>query len=66
MLLDPRATPADKLDWLASFAGLVLDRRWPERGPAQLVAEAYPLFARRGTKAALLRLLELYLGRPPD
>lgn len=65
VLLDPRATPADKLDWLAGFAGLVLDRRWPERARRQLVAEAYPLFARRGTKQALLQLLELYLGRPP-
>jgi phage tail-like protein len=65
VLLDPRATPADRLEWLASFAGLVLDRRWPERSRRQLIAEAYPLFARRGTKAALLRLLELYLGRPP-
>lgn len=65
VLLDPRATPADKLDWLAGFAGLVLDRRWPERARRQLVAEAYRLFARRGTKQALLRLLELYLGRPP-
>jgi phage tail-like protein len=65
VLLDPEATPADKLDWLASFAGLVLDRRWPESSRRQLISEAYPLFARRGTKAALLRLLELYLGRPP-
>jgi phage tail-like protein len=65
VLLDPQATPADKLDWLGSFAGLVLDRRWSEHSRRQLVAEAYPLFARRGTKAALLRLLELYLGRPP-
>jgi phage tail-like protein len=65
VLLDSRATPADKLDWLASFAGLVLDHRWPEPARRRLVAEAYPLFARRGTKAALVRLLELYLGRPP-
>jgi phage tail-like protein len=65
VLLDPQATPADKLDWLAGFAGLVQDLRWPERGRRRLIAEAYPLFARRGTKASLLRLLELYLGRPP-
>lgn len=65
VLLDPQAAPTDKLDWLAGFAGLVLDQRWPERARRQLIAEAYPLFARRGTKAALVRLLELYLGRAP-
>jgi phage tail-like protein len=62
VLLNPAATPADKLDWLASFAGLVLDQRWSETARRTLVAEAYPLFARRGTKAALLRLLAIYLG----
>jgi phage tail-like protein len=65
VLLDPQASPSDKLDWLAGFAGLVLDRRWSDQSRRQLVAEAYPLFGRRGTKAALLRLLELYLGRRP-
>lgn len=65
VLLDPIATPSDKLDWLAGFAGLVLDRRWPEPARRRLVAEAYPLFTRRGTKAALLRLISLYLDREP-
>ncbi len=46
-----RSTPQETLPWLASFAGLVLDRRWPEPARRTLVAEAYPLFARRGTKA---------------
>ena len=65
VLLDPRSTPQEALPWLASFAGLVLDRRWPEPARRTLVAEAYPLFARRGTRAALIRLLEIYLDRPP-
>jgi phage tail-like protein len=63
VLLDPTATPADKLDWLASFAGLVLDQRWSESAHRTLIAEAYRLFARRGTKDALLSLLAIYLGR---
>ncbi|MGW6129718.1 phage tail protein I [Cellulomonas sp. NPDC055163] len=62
-LVDPRTTPSDLLPWLAGFAGLVLDRRWPEPARRALVAEAYPLFARRGTTAALERMLRLYLGR---
>jgi phage tail-like protein len=65
VLLDPRATPAEALPWLASFAGLVLDQRWPEPARRTLVAEAYSLFARRGTKQALVRTLGIYLGRDP-
>jgi phage tail-like protein len=65
ILLDPRSTPGEALSWLASFAGLVLDGRWSDEARRTLVAEAYGLYARRGTKAALLRLLEIYLGRPP-
>jgi phage tail-like protein len=65
VLADPRVTPSTKLDWLASFAGLVLDARWPEQARRLLVAEAYGLFRRRGTQAALLRVMEIYLGYQP-
>ena len=65
ILLDPHSTPQEAMGWLASFAGLVLDRRWPEDARRQLVAEAYTLFRRRGTKESLLRILEIYLGRAP-
>lgn len=65
ILLDPRVTPQEAMAWLAGFAGLVLDRRWPDEARRTLVAEAYSLFARRGTKAALVRMLEIYLGRAP-
>ena len=63
VLVDPQATPQEALPWLASFAGLVLDRRWPGSARRGLIAEAYPLYRRRGTKAALTRILEIYLGR---
>ena len=65
VLADPRVTPSTALDWLASFAGLALDRRWPEQARRLLVAEAYGLFRRRGTQAALLRVLAIYLGYQP-
>jgi phage tail-like protein len=64
VLIDARTTPQEALSWLASFAGLVLDRRWPDEARRTLVAEAYPLFRQRGTKAALARILEIYLGNP--
>ncbi|HJQ02658.1 MAG TPA: phage tail protein [Jatrophihabitans sp.] len=66
VLVDPRATPSSALDWLASFAALVLDQRWPESARRTLVAEVYQLYRRRGTKAALLRILAIYLGYPPQ
>jgi phage tail-like protein len=65
VLVNPSATPREALAWLAGFAGLVLDRRWPEDARRELVAQAYPLFRRRGTKAALITMLGIYLGRPP-
>jgi len=63
VLVDPRTTPDPLLAWVASLAGLVLDQRWPEAARRDLVAEAYSLYARRGTQGALERILGLYLGR---
>jgi phage tail-like protein len=65
ILASPQATPSTALDWLASFAGIALDKRWPEQARRLLVAEAYELFRLRGTKAALLRTLAIYLGYQP-
>jgi phage tail-like protein len=62
-LVDPFTAPDDFLPWLASLAGIVLDLRWPEAARRALLAEVYPLYARRGTAAALERMLQLYLGR---
>jgi phage tail-like protein len=65
-LLDPHAAPAEALEWLASFLGLVVDRRWPLGARRSLVAEAYDLFRLRGTRAALEEVLRIYLGRRVD
>ncbi|MFT3971743.1 MAG: phage tail protein [Micropruina sp.] len=62
-LVDPVTTPSDFLPWLAALAGIVLDLRWPEDARRALLAEVYPLYARRGTAAAIERMLQLYLGR---
>ncbi|WP_127500895.1 phage tail protein I [Actinoplanes solisilvae] len=65
VLVDPHTCPQETLNWLAGFAGLVLDRRWPEPARRTLIAEAYPLFRRRGTIAALERIIAVYLGVAP-
>jgi phage tail-like protein len=64
ILVNPASTPQEALAWLGSFAGLVLDRRWPLAARRQLVAQTFELFALRGTVACLERILTLYLCRP--
>ncbi len=66
-LLLAHAAPPEALEWLASFVGLALDRRWSERARRTFIEEAAALFRRRGTKGALERMLQiaLELGRPP-
>ncbi|MEW9553370.1 phage tail protein [Nonomuraea sp. NPDC050783] len=65
VLLDPETTPRETLEWLAGFAGLALDRRWPEPARRALVGNAYRLFRGRGTLASLRELLGIYLGWEP-
>jgi phage tail-like protein len=62
ILVDPHGTPAEALDWLASFFGLVLDGRWAEAARRQLVAEIVDLYRLRGTVWALGRYLEIFLA----
>jgi phage tail-like protein len=64
-LVNPNSTPSEALSWLSSFAGLAVDRRWPEQARRTLLAEVYQLFRHRGTEACLLRLMEIYLGVRP-
>jgi len=65
VLVSPDATPAELLPWLASFVGLVMDRRWPVPVQRTFVREAAALFRRRGTLGSLQRMLEIVLGVRP-
>ncbi|MFF0014106.1 phage tail protein [Streptomyces sp. NPDC005374] len=65
LLVDPAAVPQEAMTWLAGFAGLTLDRRWPEDARRSLIASAYRLFRRRGTLGSLTELLGIYLGHEP-
>ncbi|HSN77461.1 MAG TPA: phage tail protein, partial [Anaerolineae bacterium] len=67
-LLDPRSAPAETLDWLATWMGLVLDPLWARLGEARqdrrrlMIRFARRLYERRGTveglRFALLLLLD--------
>jgi phage tail-like protein len=63
--LDPRMTPEPILPWLANWADLVLDQRWPEAKQRRLLCSIVSLYRRRGTRRALEELLEIYTGVKP-
>jgi len=58
---DPHAVPSDALSWLEQWLALDPDDGWPEAARRELLSRAPELYKRRGTKAGLRSLLELYL-----
>jgi phage tail-like protein len=68
-LFDLRSAPAELLDWLASWLGLVLDPNVDEQRKRLLIRFALPLYAYRGTTQGLRLGSELVLAqcvRPED
>jgi phage tail-like protein len=59
---DPYLTPAEFLPWLGSWFGLVLEDDLPEERKRDLLAQIAPVFAKRGTKQALITFLKMYTG----
>ena len=66
MFLDPRTAPADFVDWLAEWFQFGFDHSWTEKKKRLVLTECHQLYARRGTRVALSRLLEIYTGHPPE
>lgn len=64
--LDPRLTPPDFLEWVASWVGAELDENWPMSRQRALVGAAVELFGIRGTMLGLHRHLELVTGSQID
>ena len=57
---DPHAVPSDALSWLEQWLALEPADGWPEDARRELLARAPELYKRRGTKAGLRSILELY------
>jgi phage tail-like protein len=66
MFLDPGTAPSDFLPWLANWFSISFDPTWSEEQRRTLLGEAHEIYARRGTRRALLRALEIYTGVEPE
>jgi phage tail-like protein len=66
LYLDPGTAPAGFLPWLANWYTVVFDSTWSEVQRRILLKEAHQIYARRGTRWALSRVLEIYLGSKPE
>ncbi len=64
--LDPDLAPTEWLQWIASWFDLLLVPQLPLERQRMVINQLGWLFLRRGTKAGLERLLELYFGVTPQ
>jgi len=66
LYLNPHTTPTGFLPWLANWFSITFDSTWSEEQQRLLLSEAHEIFARRGTRWALARVLEIYTGQEPE
>ncbi|MFO7634037.1 MAG: FHA domain-containing protein, partial [Caldilinea sp.] len=66
LFLDPRTSPAGFLNWLANWFEITFDASWTGQQQRTLLREAHEIYARRGTRKALSRMIEIYTGQPPE
>lgn len=66
LYLDPQTAPEGFLPWLANWFSISYDPSWTIEQQRILLAEAHQIFAKRGTRWALSRVLEIYTGARPE
>lgn len=66
LFLDPGTAPTAFLPWLANWYQITFNPTWTETQRRTLLREAHQIYARRGTRWALSRLLEIYTGSEPE
>jgi phage tail-like protein len=66
LYLNPNTTPVGFLPWLANWFSISFDPSWNEQQQRTLLTEAHEIFARRGTRWSLSRVLEIYTGVEPE
>lgn len=60
--LDPKLAPADFLDWLATWMGLIADETWPVERRRVFVSSASDLYRMRGTAKGLAAHVQIFSG----
>jgi phage tail-like protein len=66
LFLTPDLAPGEWLRWMAGWFDLLVLPELPIERQREIVRQAGWLFLRRGTRAGLQRLLELYFGVTPE
>lgn len=66
MFLDPETAPAGFLPWLANWYMASFDDTWNEAQQRTFLKEAHKIYARRGTRWAMERILEIYTETSPQ
>lgn len=66
LYLDPDTSPEEFTPWLANWFSITFDPTWSLEKQRTLLHESHKLFARRGTRWALARVLEIYTGTEPE
>jgi phage tail-like protein len=65
-LFDPRTAPAEALDWLGCWMGVVLDPMWAEDRRRFFIRHAHELYRWRGTVRGLEMALRIYPAETLD
>lgn len=63
--VDPATAPPDVLEWVGTWLGLTVNRRWPVHRRREFVARAMSVYLWRGTKRGIEEAVELYTGVRP-
>jgi phage tail-like protein len=66
LYLNPGTAPEAFMPWLENWFALDLDPSWDLEKRRALLKEAHEIYARRGTRWALSRVLEIYTGTQPE
>ena len=65
LFLHARSAPTSFLPWLSNWFDIIFDSSWNEDQRRELLGEAGKIYALRGTRWALSRVLEIYTGKEP-
>ena len=66
LFLDPKTAPPEFMPWLESWFSLPFDSTWGDEQKRDMLREASRIYARRGTRWAVSRVLEIYTGVQPE